>query len=425
MKPDIFSSAQALLRRVSDSLKVEPGVDADATAAKRRRRLVIAGLGTIVLVAGSIYALTHFGKPEPVILTPAERAQAVTVAPLGAHAFTPTVALQGEARPRQDYRVVAPSSGVRILALMADEGDYVRAGQPLARLDAAVSNAQTLSAQAGVASAQAAQRRAADEYRRAESIRDSGALSTEAIEQRRSAAAAADAQLAAARAQLAEVNARLQGGFVRAPAAGLVIQRMAEIGRPVDGQVLFRIAGDNSLEVAAEVAESDVLSMRTGQRATFQLVNGETVDAVLSRIPASIDSRTRTGQALFTLPRGSSVRAGMYLRGSAQLAPREAPAVPQAAILYEGGQAYVFIVAQETRQGEQMTVARRAPVQVGLRSDSMVEITGGLDTDAQVIGAGAAFLQDGDRIRPITRAAASEQPAGEEAADPDLRGRAG
>lgn len=424
MKPDIFSSAQALFRRVSDSLKVEDGENTDATAAKRRRRLVILGVTTVVAVGVGIYALTHFGQPEPVILTPADRAQAVSVGPLAMHAFTPTVTLQGEARPRRDFRVVAPTSGVRILQLLADEGDYVRAGQPLARLDTAVSNAQTLAAEANVASAAAAQRRAADEYRRAESIRDSGALSAEAIEQRRAAAGAANAQLAAARAQLAEVNARLQGGYVRAPAAGLIIQRMAEIGRPVDGQVLFRIAGDNALEVAAEVAESDVLSMRPGQRAMFQLVNGETVEAVLSRTPASIDSRTRTGQALFTLPRGSNVRAGMYLRGQAQLAPREAPAVPQTAILYEAGQAYLFTVAEEAREGEQIVVARRVPVQVGLRQDQMVEITGGLQSDAIVIGAGAAFLQDGDRIRPLERRA-TNAPPGNEASDADLRGRAG
>ena len=113
---------------------------------------------------------------------------------------------------------------------------------------------------------------------RAESIRNSGALSTEAIESRRAAALAADARLAAARAQLQEVNARLGGGYVRAPAAGLVIDRTAEVGRSVDGQILFRIAAGNRLEVAAQVAEGEALALeRRPDARRSHLVDGTTV----------------------------------------------------------------------------------------------------------------------------------------------------
>ncbi|MGE3142179.1 MAG: efflux RND transporter periplasmic adaptor subunit [Hyphomonadaceae bacterium] len=409
MKPDIFAGAQALVRRVRDALLEEPaGPDA---ARRRRRRVVIVFVGGVFIACVAVWALTHLGDRPPPALTAEERAQAVSVAPLASMEFNPRVALEGEARPRRDFRVYAPSSGVRVLQLLADEGDYVRAGQALARLDTALSNAQTRQAEANVASALAAQKRAADEYARAESIRDSGALSTEAIEQRRAAAAAADAQLAAARAQLAEINARLQGGFVRAPAAGLVIQRTAEIGRPVDNQMLFRIAGDNALEVAAQVAEADVLALRPGAHATFRLIDGTTVDAVLRRGPASIDSATRTGEALFDLPRGTAVRAGMYLRGEARLAPRIAPAVNQSSLLYADGAPYVFVLGDDNR-------VRRTPVRIGMRADENVEIVSGLDAGARVVGAGASFLQDGDLVRPIAAPQAQE-------AAPDLRGRDG
>ncbi len=412
MKPERFS----IFRRVNETLfKDDPNAEGDDAAKKRRRRVVILGAAAIATAGVGVYALSHSGGGGEEKAAHVDRTQAVTAIAITSHEFHPRVALQGEARPRRDFQVYAPASGVRILQLLADEGDYVRAGQPLARLDTALSNAQSSAAQASVASAEAAATRARGEYERAESIRDSGALSTEAIEQRRAAAGAADAQLAAARAQLAEVNARLQGGYVRAPAAGLVISRTAQIGRPVDGQVLFRIAGDNALEVAAEVAEADVLALRNGQRATFRLVDGTSVEGRLRRGPAAIDSRTRTGQALFDLPARSNVRAGMYLRGEAELSARPALAVPQSSILYDDGQAYVFVIDAENH-------ARRVAIATGLREGDMVEITGGIEEGQRVVGSGAAFLQDGDMVRPIDPVAPA--PAAT-AGETELRGREG
>ena len=313
---------------------------------------------------------------------------------------------------------------MRILELLVDEGQTVRAGQPMARLDTALAQAQTRAAQASVAEAQSAAVRARGEYRRAESIRDSGALSAEAIEQRRAAAIAADARLAAARAQLQEVNARLGGGYVRAPASGLVIDRSAEVGRSVDGQVLFRIAAGNRLEVASQIAEADILALQPGQPAVFELVDGTTVQGRLSRLPASIDPRTRTGEALFELPERSRVVAGMFLRGTAQLPPRATLAAPQSSILYEAGEPYVFVVQQVRTQGSDETrhVVQRANVRLGGRSGDWVEIVEGLQPGHTIVGAGAAFLQSGDEVRPLR----AEQPAQAQATPVEpttLRGR--
>jgi RND family efflux transporter MFP subunit len=417
MKPDTFAGAQSLLKRVNESLfRDERSADgAAALDADEGERLARAGRTRVALIAGvsilaagvGVYTLSHTGADEGAKAAEVNRTQAVTVLTADARPFTRRISLQGEARPRRDFQVYAPTNGVRVLEILADEGDMVRAGQPLARLDTAVAQAATRQAEANVAAAEAASQRATDEYERAESIRDSGALSAEAIGQRLAAAVAAEAQLVAARAQLQDVNARMQGGYVRAPAAGLVISRRAEIGRPVDGQMLFRIAGDNALEVAAEIAEADVLALRPGQRASFQLVDGQVVEATMRRGPASIDSRTRTGQALFDLPRGTTVRAGMYLRGEAALAPREALSVPQSSLLYADGQAYVLVMDAQSH-------ARRTLVQTGLRDVEMVEIVSGLSGGEKIIGSGAAFLQDGDPVRVVDQsAAAAATPAGE------------
>lgn len=411
---------------------------------KRRTKILWMTGGAIAAVIAVLFVVSRIGGDDNIQAPPAT-AQAISVIPVATHTFETEVSLNGEARPVRDIQVVAQASGVRILQILVDEGDTVRQGQAMARLDTALSSAQTRAAQANVAEAESAAVRARGEYQRAESIRDSGALSAEAIEQRQAAATAADARLAASRAQLAEVNARLGGGFIRAPASGLVIDRNAQLGGAVEGQVLFRIAADNRLEVAAQVAEADVLAMQEGQRATFSLVDGSTVQGTLRRLPASIDSRTRTGEALFSLPSGSRVRAGMYLRGHANLTPREVIAVPQSSVLYEGGQAYVYVVSPEPtpqpadeRQASRRpsnepppeptyAVARQA-VALGRRDGDNVEVLSGLQTGQRIVGSGAAFLQNGDNVRVLqTPASPAQQPATSEQSAPSegIRGREG
>lgn len=417
MKPEFFDKAQNLWKRAGDAGE---GASEEAQSARRRLRLILLSVAVLIAVIVAVAILSRIGSDENVRHPAVDTAQAVSVTAVTMHPFHPKVTLNGEARPQRDLQVAAPATGVRILQLLVDEGDTVRAGQPMARLDQAVAQAQISAAQANVAEAESAAVRARGEYQRADAIRDSGALSTEAIEGRRAAAVAADARLAAARAQLQETNGRMQGGYVRAPAAGLVISRTAEIGRSVDGQILFRIAVDNQLEVAAQVAESDVLALQDGQPAIFELVDGTTIEGRLRRGPASIDSRTRTGQALFSLPRGSRVRAGMFLRGEAELPETQELSTPQSAVLYDNGQAYVFVV-------DDRNIVHRTNVETGARDGDMVQIRSGLQDGQRVVGGGAAFLQDGDRVRPLAaeaQAPAASAPQPQPGAE-KLRGREG
>lgn len=434
--PEPFKQAEGLFKRAAEGggnvfrkardagqSAWRRATDAPTEEGRRRRALMIMGAGIAAFVA-VLFVMSRIGG-DGATHTEVASAQAVSAITVEAQSFSPLISLNGEARPVRDIHVAAPASGVRILEILVDEGDTVRAGQAMARLDTNLAQAQIRAAQASVAEAQSASVRARGEYERAESIRDSGALSTEAIEQRRAAAIAADARLAAARAQAQEVNARLGGGYVRAPASGLVIDRMAEVGRDVQGQVLFRIAADNRLEVAAQVAEADALALQDGQSATFTLVDGSTVEARLRRAPASIDSRTRTGEALFALPQNTRVRAGMYLRGEARLAPRDVIAVPQSSVLYDSGQAYVLVIAETRPEGAEapVLVANRANVSLGARSGEFVEIVGGLSAGQRVVGSGAAFLQSGDEVRVLTpQAPAAEQQTNNGA---PLRGRGG
>jgi len=358
---------------------------------RRRWPWLAAGAGAIAL-SGVGYATLRDHQPaEQARIEP--QAQPITVAEAAERLFVRTASVSGEVRPVRDIQVFAPATGVRITDVLVDEGDFVKAGQPLARLETSVAEAQISAARAQVAEAEVEQARTRAEFERAQQIADSGALSVEAIEARRAAAEGAEARLAAAQAALAEVNARLQGGYVRAPAAGLVIDRQAVIGAFADQRALFRIAGDNRLEVAAEVSEADVVALERGMPAVFQLGDGQTVEAKLRRPPAAIDSDTRTGEALFDLPADPRIRTGMFLRGEVRMRQQEQLSVPATAVSYSTGAPTVFRIVDDQ--------AARREVVVGGRQGDYVAILQGLAAGDLVAAAGGSFLQDGDRVQPV------------------------
>lgn len=376
-------------------------IDVDKTQKPKRPRywLWIGVFAAIVI--GAIAVKTMQPKKPPASLAAQSdklTAQLITATAVENRSFSRMAPVSGDARPVNDVRVFAPVNGVRVAEILADIGDQVAAGAPLARLEAGVAEAQIRSAQAQLESARVDQVRAVAEYRRAAAIAESGALSAEAIEARKAAADSATARYNAQRAALSEVNTRVGGGFVRAPVAGLVIERRARVGEFADQQALFRIVGDNRLEVAAQVAEADILSLKAGQKATFRTSDGASVEAVLRRPPVAIDTASRTGEALFDLPADTAVRAGMYLRGEVEVNRGEALAVPQTAISYATGAPSVFVVENG--------VAKRRTVQLGGRVGDFVAVTGGLAQGEIVAASGGAFLQDGDPVRTSTPTAA-------------------
>jgi RND family efflux transporter MFP subunit len=375
-------------------VRADTSINSLPKGARRRRllRRIAPFLIGAVAIFGLVATFVAPKKPAPAA-EPAEggASQLVTVIPAASREFVRTALVSGEVRPVHDVQVYAPATGVRISEVLVDAGDTVEKGQPLARLDAGVANAQILAAQAQYQEAKIEQARTADEYARIKPIADSGALSKEEIETRKAAAAAAQARLAAQQAALAQVNARMQGGFVRAPAAGFVIERNALVGEFADQKPLFRIVGDNKLEVAAAVSEKDILALKAGQTAQFKTSDGAVVEGVLRRPAVAIDPNSGTGEALFDLPADTNVRSGMYLRGEAAVESQSYLAAPQTAISYASGVPSVFVVVDGK--------AKLTPVTLGPRTGDYVALLSGVKAGEQIAASGGAFLLDGDLVR--------------------------
>ena len=116
----------------------------------------------------------------------------------------------------------------------------------------------------------------------------------------------------------------------------------------------------------------------------------------IARLDSHIDATTRaiTARAEFANP-GARIKPGMLMRVSIAHGARESLAVPEAAVQFEGDQAYVFVI---TPRGDGFS-ARKQAVRTGATEGGLVEITEGLRAGEKVVADGLNRIQDGQPVR--------------------------
>lgn len=380
-----------------------------ALPAKRRRRrigLVLAGLAGFGAVAGvllrdEIAARLPVRTASPVATRMADPPPALTVTAAEAtpRPLARTVVGDGSVVAWQELVIGAEAGGLRVAEVLVEEGQSVRQGQLLVRLDDALLRATLNQADAAMAEAESALRIARQELARAADLVRSGSATRQTVEQREAVATQAEARLASAVARREEVAVRVAQARILAPADGVVSRRSALPGNvTVAGQEMLRLIRDGRLELDARVPELELAVLRPGQQ--VRVIHGErVVMAVLRDIAPTVAPDSRLGTVHVALPPDAGLRPGMFAR--AEILPGAAPGltVPQPAVLFREGRPAVLVV-----QGDR--VEQRA-VATGRRQDGFVEITAGLRPGDRVVVSGAGFLSDGDRVRIAEPAAAA------------------
>jgi RND family efflux transporter MFP subunit len=233
----------------------------------------------------------------------------------------------------QELPVGSETSGVAVVELLAEEGDAVKHGQLLARLNDRVLVAQLAQQDANVSEARATLTEARANLQRAETLHRQNATSAQSLDARQAAASTAAARLAVAEASKAETAARLAQTRILAPADGYVSSRTVEIGQIVSsGQELFKVVREGRLELDAEVPETGLASVREGQAALVSADGAGEVAATVRAVAPSIDARTRLGIVHLALPPDSGFRPGMFARAEIALGDAPALVVPQGAV---------------------------------------------------------------------------------------------
>ncbi|MGP8167080.1 MAG: efflux RND transporter periplasmic adaptor subunit [Steroidobacteraceae bacterium] len=327
----------------------------------------------------------------------------VSVTEVGRSAVPTTVSIIGTIAARYDTPIGVEGDGGRVAAIYVEAGDHVKRGQVLARLDVSVLQPQVANLQAALELSRAEADLAAAEYHRAVAVGASGALSAEETERRRSSSVTAVAKVKVAAAQLAEAEARLARAEVRAPADGLILTRSVEVGQMAapGGGVLFRLAEGGEVELRGQVAEQDLPLLKVGQAVNVRLTGTAKVyPGQVRLLGAVIDPQTRLGLVRVALAPDPNLRPGAFARAEVTVSNAARIVLPQTAVLADDKGSYVLIVNAQNK------VERRAVHVSGMVANG-ITIADGLTDSELVVATAGAFLQEGEVVKPVAKAADS------------------
>jgi RND family efflux transporter MFP subunit len=213
--------------------------------------------------------------------------------------------------------------------------------------------------------------------------------------------ARAEVELAKSRLQqsLTEVQ---RGDFAiantraEAPFAGLVAERIADLGDLVAvGDPLVRVIDISTVIATVHVVERDYAQVEIGQSAEIRVdaLAGEIFPGHVLRISPVIDVKTRTAVVLRIDNPQRRLKPGMHSRVSIVVNNRpNAQVTPVASLVESDGQPAVFVLTGEPN------IAKKRVVEVGLSDDEYVEILSGLSSDDRIITLGSQVLVDGQPV---------------------------
>jgi multidrug efflux system membrane fusion protein len=350
-------------------------------------------------------------KPRPPMLVGATMASASD--------FAPRLTALGTVTPLQTVAVRTRVDG-QITQILFQEGDNVRAGQPLFKLDDRAARADLAQARAGLASARATAAQARADYERAQQLVGKGFVSNSVLDQRRALAESAEAQIGSAQAAVQNAETMLDYLTIRAPVSG----RTGEIGFRVGANVrsgesspLVTINQLSPIAVRFLVPPNDIAAVRAAMagpgvtviaRPQAPSADGMPLPPIATGRLAFLDNNVDPGhgevaaKAEFrnaddALWPGAIVTVELPLGASAPMI-----ALPEAAVQTGRDAPFVWTIGADGK------VAMR-DVTVAGRADGKVYLASGVAPGEQIVTDALSKLKPGDKVR--TRPGPGRPPA--------------
>ena len=387
-----------------------------------KRYLLLGAAGIAIAAGAGMLALrtqapasqpVKYAKPLP---------PAVTVSPAREREFVEHLFVSGSLVARDEAMVGAQIDGLRIVELLAEDGDRVEKDQILARLDRSQLDALLAQNDAALARADAAIAQARNQIDQSEAMQAQadadltrakglaiGVITQATLDQRVAAARSADAQVAGARSALAvaqaerhsreaerrELMVRIGRTEVKAPVAGIVSRRTARLGALAMGSSdpLFRIISEGAIDLEAEVPQDSLAKLALGMPASIDLPGDDHTRGKVRLISSEVDKTTRLGKVRIALASDANARIGAFASGSVEIGRRIAIGVPAAAVIQSASGSSIAVVA-----GGKVEVSK---VEVGITNGDTIELRDGLASGQRVVARAAAFLRSGDEVRPV------------------------
>lgn len=305
----------------------------------------------------------------------------------------------GSTRAFESVVLTAKVSGT-VEKITFEEGQNVKAGDELIRLDVAERRADLEATRAAIATAKAQRDETNQKLQRAQQLRQTGAGTEAQVADLTLQARTIETAIRAAEARERAAAARLEDLIIRAPFDGRVGWRQVSLGALVDSKVAVTTLDDVSrMRLDFSIPETLVNRVKVDSpvQSTSLAIPGRTFEGKVALIDTRIDPVTRSAKLTAIIPNVDGLlKPGMFMNVSLQVAARDnALLAPEEAIVAEGPRQIAFVV----KDGK---IERRV-VTIGQRQQGKVEIVRGLAVGETIVVRGVQRIRQGQPVqtRPV------------------------
>jgi len=371
---------------------------------KIQTRWIVIALVALALLAGVWRALSNKQAQKTAAASPASLQTQIELAGSDVmkaeqRDITQGLAVSGTVKA-VNFAVIKARVPGELKEVVAREGDAVKAGAVLARIDPTEYQRRWEQASEQAKAAFAQMEITKRQWNNNQSLVDQGFISKAATDNSMASYLGADASYKAALAGAEVARKALDDATLRAPFAGIVSGRAAQVGERVaiDAKIM-ELVDLSQLEVEVPLSPSESMDVRAGQVASLQMEDRkQTVSAKVKRISPSAQTGSRSVLIYLALDKAEGLRHGLFAKGILGLGKSQVLAVPLSAVRTDRAQPYVQVV---TQVGDQLQVAHKA-VTLGVRgmdlaqpeSEPLVGVTG-LDEGSTVLKGQVGALREG------------------------------
>ena len=376
-------------------------------------RWIVIGVIVLALVAGVIRAMSNKRAQQAAASAPASAVTQVELANTDVmkaemRDITQGLSVSGTVKA-VNYAVIKARVAGELKEVVAREGDAVKAGDVLARIDPTEYQRRWQQASETASAAKSQMEIAQRQWDINKSLVDRGFISKMAMDNSDASYQGAVASHKAAIAGADVARKALDDATLRAPFAGIVSGRAAQVGERVaiDAKIM-ELVDLSQLEVEVPLSPSESMDVRVGQVASLQVEDRkETVGAKVKRISPSAQTGSRSVLIYLALDKAEGLRHGLFAKGILGMGKSQVLAVPLSSVRTDRAQPYVQVVEQV---GDQLQVAHKT-VTLGVRgmdlaqpeSETMVGVTG-LAEGSTVLKSNVGALREGMVVKYTAKA---------------------
>lgn len=316
--------------------------------------------------------------------------------------------ISGSLQPVVKAELNAEVSGI-VMQVLKDNGDLVKAGDVLVKLDQTTYRDKLLSAQEAERSAIVTLDQSNRQLKRMQSLSKQSLVTQEGLEAAENKANQAQSDLASARARLVEARQQMEKTEVKAPFSGVVATRKVSAGDTAQvGKGLMVLIDPASIRFEGYVAADRVGQVKVGNKVTFKVngYSGQFFTGTVERINPLANESTRQVQLLVSMDlKQQSLVAGLYAEGHVEAQNSNALMVPESALVREGDKHFVWQFANNE--------LKKTEVELGSKDErwGTQEVLSGISSGAQILRHPQGALTDGAKAQLAAATSVPDQTA--------------